>query len=454
LGDDEYESALDDFGSDPGSCYMFDFPDTKDNIEFAGEDLEHQYDLHSSGHKYNSSSGAGRYLKCATLNKLIQRVTHPHIPPHNIRTVFLLMYHSFTTARDLLARLVSRYFMPLPVNVMPDELAHLQKTQRNVRLRVKTLVVTWIKEHYNDFTDDIILKHAMKDFLELIGLHSKVRILEDGPRAHMQDETKYQNSLLPPHIDAETWNFSAVGSREQDVETARQLTLMAFEQFEKMRMRDVLAKIFEGKENEHISSLVRFFNNMNHLVQVSIVSEPKMKERALLFQKFVDIAWELKDMNNFHISFAVSSALGSDSVYRLKRTKELLPTRTVEKISTLNALYAKACTSDKYRVCLRKAVQNPCVPYIGTTLKDLTFAHDGNADFLRGMVNFHKRMLMSTSIQQLDQFQKKKYTFEAVAFIQDQLNADLTKMEEDGGWNDKLLYEKSLQIEPREPPPS
>lgn len=40
-----------------------------------------------------------RQIKCATLNKLIERVTHEKYTDLNTRYVFLLTYHSFTTPR-------------------------------------------------------------------------------------------------------------------------------------------------------------------------------------------------------------------------------------------------------------------------------------------------------------------------------------------------------------------
>jgi len=429
LGQSHSSSSSGDVGS---RVYPFDYPNERENIQFGGEE----------------KSRGIRTVRCATLDKLIEMVTHPHFPPANIRTVFLLMYHSFTTARELLARLVSRYFMPTPMNMVPDELRAFQTTQQIVRLRVKNLVKHWINAHYTDFQDDEILKQGMHDFLVLIG-YNKIRALEEGPRELLESKVDILKSVLPPSVNEDNWDFSFTGSREHNVETARQLSLMAFEEYQKIRMRDVLDKIFEGKENVHIRNLIDFFNNMSKLVQHTIVSEPKLKQRVLLFGKFAFIAWECRAQNNFLMSYAISAALGSNPIYRLKKTKEQLGPRTLEKIEKLNELYAKAASSDLYRMALKHAVTNPCVPYIGTTLHDLTFTHDGNKDTVCGMVNFSKRVLMFDSIQQLDQFQKKRYLFEPVPFIQEQLRKDFKRMESDEG-KEEVLYTKSLEVEPRE----
>lgn len=40
------------------------------------------------------------------------------------------------------------------------------------------------------------------------------------------------------------------------------------------------------------------------------------------------------------------------------------------------------------------SVAPPKIPYIGTSLADLTFIEDGNPDHLDGMINFTKRYLL------------------------------------------------------------
>jgi len=415
--------------------YQYDFPDGRENILFSLEK------------KTNN-----RTVRCATLDKLIERVTHPDYPPDNIRTVFLLMYHSFTTPRELLARLVSRYFMPTPMNVMPDEQRQMQAVKKIVQHRVVGLIMHWINAHYTDFQDDVVLKTNMRDFITLIKpnrYQQKLRTLEEGPRELLESKIEVEERVLSSSISKENWEFAATSNKEQDVETARQLSLMAFEEYKKIRMRDVLDKIFEGRECQHITTLVRFFNSMSKLVQETVVSESRVKQRAALMTKFVNIAWELKEQHNFLMSFAISSAVGSNPVYRLKRTKELLERRTVERIDILKHLYAKGASGSTYREALDRAVQSACVPYIGTTLKDLTFTHDGNKDHICGMINFYKRVLMSDSMQQFDQFQRKRYPFEPVTFIQDQLREDFLRMEGPDG-SEGRLYEMSLEVEPRE----
>jgi len=174
-----------------------------------------------------------------------------------------------------------------------------------------------------------------------------------------------------------------------------------------------------------------------------------MKQRAALFSKFADISWICREQNNFLMSYAISSALGSSPLYRLKKTKELLPQRTLDKIQQLKELYTKGASAKEYRLALKHAVTSACVPFIGTTMKDLTFTHDGNKDMVSGMINFYKRVLMSDSIQQLDQFQRKRYPFQPVDFIQEQLRGDFKIMEGDQG-SEKVLYDKSLEVEPRD----
>lgn len=434
---------VDDDGEDIYEVYPYDCPDGPSNIQWGDRDAKQD-----------------PQIRCATLSKLVEIVTHPdNLPPKNSRAVLLLMYHSFTNGRRLLAKLISRYFRPQPANCTPSELLNEQKQRKVLQLRVMQVVKEWMKSHYSDFEDDPLLKTCMREFLQLCdqGNNSRrsgqigamLRTLDKGPRELQGRQLKLEKTVIP-NITAETYDFAATGNKDLDEEIARQLCLMAFEEFQSIRMRDVLNKVFYSKETKHIQNMTLIFENMSYLVQFTIVSEAKMKQRAALIQKFVNIAWTLAfDMQNYHMAYSISCAIGSNSIFRMKRTKELLRPATKEKLEDLNKLFRKGCANADYRKKLGLATEKPCLPMIGVTLKDLVFAAEGNKDQIPGMVNMFKRSLMSRQVQQLYQFQQKPYVFEAVDFVQAHLRAGLKRME-DGKYDEKKLYNMSLVVEPRQ----
>lgn len=89
--------------------------------------------------------------------------------------------------------------------------------------------------------------------------------------------------------------------------------------------------------------------------------------------------------------------------------------------------------------------RDPCVPYLGVYLSDLTFIEDGNPDILKDtkLVNFEKRAMISKVITEIQAFQNIDYCLRPVPEIQN----FLAKMEI---LSEKDAYDRSLQCEPRE----
>jgi len=106
------------------------------------------------------------------------------------------------------------------------------------------------------------------------------------------------------------------------------------------------------------------------------------------------------------------------------------------------------CNSFKnYRQELHNAKQ-PCLPYLGTYLSDLTFMEDGNPDNIKGavsgkqLINFTKRELINNVIMEIKLYQQSAYQFSPLEPLRYLLEA-LPCSEE------KELFDLSLLREPR-----
>jgi hypothetical protein len=102
-------------------CYGF--PENEINYGF-------DFDPETSVVIHHAASGSGNdQIRCGSLYKLVERLTDDRQQDLNHRFVFLLTYHSFTTARQFLKLLAERYFIPLPHNITPSECAFFSKCQ-------------------------------------------------------------------------------------------------------------------------------------------------------------------------------------------------------------------------------------------------------------------------------------------------------------------------------------
>jgi son of sevenless-like protein len=138
------------------------------------------------------------------------------------------------------------------------------------------------------------------------------------------------------------------------------------------------------------------------------------------------------------------SALNSSTIDRLKKTWELLNTKSKNAFDLLRKATDLSRNYANYRLALKQCPL-PCLPFLGLYLTDLTFTQDGNPD-TRGndLINFDKHYKTSRIIVEFQRFQLP-YTLHSIPDIQDYLARTL-----DGVDKNQDTYERSLLLEPRE----
>jgi len=99
--------------------------------------------------------GVEMRIKCASLLKLVERLTMTNNRDLSLRYTFLLTYPSFTTASEFLGYLFERYFAPLPPNATPAELAYFKQVvvaPLQIRVRSKITVGSFIINYFFNYT--------------------------------------------------------------------------------------------------------------------------------------------------------------------------------------------------------------------------------------------------------------------------------------------------------------
>jgi son of sevenless len=152
-------------------------------------------------------------------------------------------------------------------------------------------------------------------------------------------------------------------------------------------------------------------------------------------------------MNNFSGLMSIISALNSTPVHRLKRTWEMVPSKSMLTFDDLNKVMHSTMNFSVYREKIH-TVSLPCLPFLGVYLSDLTFIEDGNPNMLRNnenMINFSKRMKTAEVIRDLQQYQMVPYSYQRVPELQSWVDNELFNSSEISD-----LYDLSTQVEPRE----
>lgn len=151
-------------------------------------------------------------------------------------------------------------------------------------------------------------------------------------------------------------------------------------------------------------------------------------------------------MNNFSTLTSIVSALGTAPIHRLNRTWTQVSPKTMTSLNVMRQLMASTKNFGEYRERLRRA-NPPCIPFLGVYLTDLTFIEDGIASIVKNsnLINFAKRTKTAEVIRDIQQYQNVPYSLNPVPDLQEYI---LSNMREAGDVHE--MYDKSLQIEPRE----
>jgi son of sevenless-like protein len=453
---------------DPALYYTVDYTtltytpedDTKDTIEFMEDSLNVTSD--SSENQLVSETPVD--IKCATLSKLVERVTYHTTYDNAYLYAFLLTYRSFTTPQELLDRLVQRYFIPPPKK---EGLTHMEfaiwhdQVLNKIRLRVSQLIKKWIENHYYDFENDEDLVHKVMEFSDMMEkTQGEVyatqikRALKKQQSSTSQrqivtfdkDDTSVPKSLYPKKYSLTDPSKQMLELLEwPSAELARQITLIEYEMFHGIQPKECLNQSWNKSNREekapHVFRMINWFNTVSRWVATCVVKEDNPKQRKLVLTKMIHLAEACADLNNYNAIFEIVSGLQNAAVHRLRKTWDSLNATTKK---SFDKLYEIISRDNNYRNIRRAIldVRPPCIPYIGVFLTDLTFIEDGNPDVLNGKTNFIKRRKLAMLIRDIQTYQQTPYKLHHITPLQEQLRRI-------DGISEDTLYERSLIIEPR-----
>jgi len=398
-------------------------------------------------------------LRAGTLNKLVEKMTSQNAPDLEFMKAFLMTYPSFTTPQILLRKLLERYHVPISPMENNAEFESFRKTVvRPIQLRVCSVLKHWMETHWQDFdhelTQEIV---AFADSLppESSTLANQIRHAILNRTCGMKTRSKTTigfGKQFPETI--KKINKKETGTPFNifdfdELEVARQLTLIEFDYYDKILPSELLGQAWSKSQQNspNVLSMIARSTNVSLWIAGLILEPARVKVRAARFAKLIRISEHLRKLNNFSTLMAFLGGFNNSSVNRLKFTKQLLPKRVAESLAELENTMSVEGSSKNYRAALHNS-NPPCIPYIGTSLSDLTFIDDGNKDVLTEykLINFGKRMLTYRVIAELQRFQMLPYCFRPFSSIQDLIRQ--LPAYDDKTYNSSL-YDISLAREPR-----
>ncbi|KAI8929333.1 ras guanine nucleotide exchange factor domain-containing protein [Entophlyctis helioformis] len=432
-------------------------------------------------------------VKAGTVPKLVQRLLDPNTYDNQFMQAFLLTHTVY---------LESKEFLEMIVGICRESMAAVKAAATNgeqapnstpIVLKAVNIMKFWVEQYWSDFQSNPALLQLLTTFVDTLESPKLVQVLKtsvtrkltgvEAPVIEMP--TQFPKPILPKSLmkryssDVFTNNresklqdsvprpisapWSAFGKKSSDMaldldvklklaeldplEVARQLTLIEFELFAAIKAREFLdlAWMKDDKETKapNIIRMVRWSNHVVHWLVTEIVSiKDNIRQRATMIEKILAIAQNLEKLNNFNGVKEVLAALQSSSVYRLKKTKELVGSKYLKAFEELKRLTSSELNYKNLRSKVH-AVEPPLIPFPGVYQGDLVFLETcGKTKIDGGLINFQKFQKIASYVLELQTYQRVPYQLGPVIEIQEFLRVCSTL-------DDDQAYGLSLVCEPR-----
>ncbi|KAK6359336.1 hypothetical protein TWF696_000497 [Orbilia brochopaga] len=243
-----------------------------------------------------------------------------------------------------------------------------------------------------------------------------------------------------------------------DEDIAHELTRIDWSFFSRIKPRDFIRHVSvpaAEKERMHslkyVNKLIRHFNHVAYWVASVILERPKPKHRARALEKFMNIAWILRHMNNYNSLGAVIAGVNGLAIHRLALTRSLVNETIHKNFMRLELLMGTHKSHFAYRLALENTTTEH-IPFIPLHRRDLVSADEGNRSFLgdEGRINWRKFEIMGDILLTLTNSQSAPHKDLRANNMTNQLISDATSTMNDDqlmeGFQD--LYERSVHLEP------
>ena len=448
------------------------------------EDLEHCIMERTFAHELMHNKEG--QITGGTLPALIERLTTPDATPDaSFVSTFFLTFRLFAKPTEFAQALIDRF----------QYVGDSPRVAGPVRLRVYNVFKGWLESHWRNDCDkpalELIVPFATRQLQIVLPTAGKqlARLTEQvtaatGPLVpRLISSMGKTNTSIAQYIAPDTPIAPAVISKSQmtalnnwkhggkeisildfdPLELARQFTIKESQIFCSILPEELLASEWTKKTGSmavNVRAMSRLSTDLANLVADSILQVEDPKKRATMIKQWVKIANKFFELANYHSLMAIVCSLSQSTITRLKKTWEVVPTKTKITLEHLKSVVSH----DRNYFALRQRLQNhvpPCVPFVGLYLTDLTFVDAGNQSTRqlpkassneenRSVINFDKHMKTAKIISELQRFQIP-YRFNEIpelqTWMQDQLVRVRTADQSDVV---KDYYRRSLLLEPRE----
>ncbi|CAF2104643.1 unnamed protein product [Rotaria magnacalcarata] len=417
-------------------------------------------------------------LKAGTLEKIVECLTNKYGDLDRTHMLILFAtYRTYTNTRILTDTILSRYQAVFPASLDMTEDVR-QNTLKSLSMALIYLLTAY-KEDFNEPPYYTTLNYLLQQITDR-DVHNQCQSLlnqflkeENTSKStptmftltHDIDNNNNSKNLLTDNVyNKKGLEYSIPKNllEMSHVMIAEQLTIVDAELLKCVLPHECLTMRGNSKKQRGLNSMnvsstvdktIEQFNAVVNRVMATILTEPNELTRVRLIEKWIDIAYECRQLKNFSSLTAILNGLLSGSVYRLTQTwsqiniqhrtiliglknifvscanrkqaraildKQLdeirltLPEDTegtakyVHVTAAMNATLSQKLRPKKSRN--QKQMMIGTVPYLGLYLSDLTYIDSAHNNYIN--INENDK-----SSQKLINFEKNRKQFEILAQI-------------------------------------
>lgn len=203
-----------------------------------------------------------------------------------------------------------------------------------------------------------------------------------------------------------------------DEDIARELTRIDWLMFSSIRPRDLVRHVSltsaerdKCKGLEHVSRMINHFNHVAFWVANMVLLRDKPKHRAKALEKFMGLAWKLRQLNNYNSLGAVTAGINGTAVYRLSQTRDLVSPQVQKDFMRLEILMSTHKSHFAYRLAWENTTSER-IPFLPLHRRDIVSAEEGNKTFTgarEDRINWKKFEIMGDVIVGIQRCQGTPY---------------------------------------------
>ncbi|TPX73054.1 hypothetical protein CcCBS67573_g05681 [Chytriomyces confervae] len=347
---------------------------------------------------YAKRSNGTENISAGDSESLVDALIFPLNQDNSYTEVFLACYRFFLPASELLTSLIEWYNVELDsTTATPQQESYFKQRGRKLfRGRAAKVLLTWIKNHWHDFHVDKDLLDELNEFVGDLGEMSFGDSQRMTQAIREQRLSWYMTQYIPPFSarrapaaeSAKPW-----GILWEPYQFAAQLTLIDHHFFRQIRPDTYLCLLQKSVDSKSVAGddavkvlmdYVGWFRLISSYTASIIYKEDTIKKRTKAIKKFIKIAKECHDLNNFNTCFALIHGLKRKIVTKMTSAWDGLSAKYIDSFKELELLTDPSNGYANFWTEL-KSCGTPLIPFFAAYIHDLLEIHETEPVYTQDM---------------------------------------------------------------------